>query len=1081
MSAIMVMAGRFPQSGKVLSNEHHTSLPGETACSTAQGRIIFVLNRPSLCIMLCAPSFLGTKRFLAGWGLAFTTLTAAHAADPIDLSKLPPAAARQVDFVKDIQPILKEHCYSCHGEHKQKGGLRWDVKQLANKGGDRGVEFVAGKSAESRMIQAVAAIDPEFVMPEKGERLNKEQVGLLRAWIDQGAVWPNGVDLVKYVDTKDHWSFKAPVRPTPPSTKSWGRNPIDAFVFAKLQQQKLRPSPEADKVTLIRRLSLDLIGLPPTLKEVDQFLADKSPDAYDKLVDRLLSSPHYGEKWGRHWLDAARYADTNGYEKDLPRTIWPYRDWVINAINNDMPFDQFTIEQLAGDLLPKPTLQQRVATGFLRNSMINEEGGVDPEQFRVEGLIDRMDTIGKSFLGLTVNCCQCHNHKFDPISQKEYFQLYAFLNNDDEPEMEVPDADQQARRDAIRKKIARLIDENMAKLPDLEQRMSAWEQKMRDINYDWEVLDPEDYYGGVGTKFEKQKDKSLLALASNPPVSGYSLHCKTTLTNITGFRLEVLADPNLPNQGPGRSTNGNFVLTEIKAEAVSLKDPTKTNKIVFTNATADFSQEGFPVSSAIDGTPNKKLGWAGEDLPGKRNRNHVAVFEVKEGIGFEGGTDIKFDLTQTFGKQHTIGRFRLSAITNQRALMADPLTKEQRGLLTKAKRSKEEKHDLFDAYRRVDERLTEANKVMDDEQKKWPTAPKTLVLAAREDPRETRIFKRGDFKKPLEAVTPGTPSFLPPLPPGNQTNRLTLAKWIIDQKNPLTARVIMNRFWMHYFGQGLVTTPEDFGTRCDAPSHPELLDWMATEFMQRHWSMKAMHKLIVTSATYRQSSKVAPEIFAVDQYNRWLERGARVRVDAEEIRDIALRVSGLLNDKIGGPSVYPVIPDGVLSLAYGSPSWPTSSGADLYRRGLYTFWKRSAPYPSQAIFDQTSGEASCVRRVRSNTPLQALTTLNDASFHECSRALALRIWKEGGKEDPDRATYGFRLCTGRFPTKVELDHLLALLRDQRSNFENDTSEAIKVALENKDKIPEKVNVHKLAELTMLARVLMNLDETITKE
>ncbi len=1028
-----------------------------------------------------APSLFGKKPLLVVWGLTFTAWTCSQAADQPDFSKLPPAASKQIDFVKDIQPIFKEHCYSCHGEQRQKGGLRWDVKQVALKGGDRGVEFVPGKSAESRMIQAVSGLDPDFVMPEKGSRLSAEQVGLLRAWVDQGAHWPDGVDPVKYVDKKDHWSFKGPVRAEVPAAKGWGRNAIDGFVYAKLQEQKLRPSPEADKTTLIRRLSLDLTGLPPTLKEIDDFLADKSSNAYEKLVDRLLSSPHYGEKWGRHWLDAARYADTNGYEKDLPRTIWPYRDWVINAFNNDMPFDQFTIEQLAGDLLPKPTLQQKVATGFFRNSMINEEGGVDPEQFRVEGIIDRMDTMGKAFLGLTINCCQCHNHKFDPISQKEYYQLFAFLNNDDEPELEVPDAEQQSRRDAIKKKLAKLADESMAKMSDLDEKMADWEQQMRDIDYDWEVLDPEDYYGGVGTKFEKLKDKSLLALASNPPVSGYSFRCKTSLKNITGFRLEVLADPNLPNDGPGRAANGNFVLTEIFAEATPLNDPTKTNKIVFTNATADFSQPGFPVTTAIDNDITNKLGWGGEDLPGKRNRNHVAVFELKDPIGFDGGTDIKFDLKQVFGGQHTIGRFRISAISDKRSLRADPLSKEQRQLLAKKKLSREEKRELFDAYRRFDDRLAEANKQMDDEQKKWPTVPKTLVLLAKDDPRETHIFKRGDFKKPLEAVNPGTPAFLHPMPQDGKTNRLTLAKWIIDKNNPLTARVIVNRMWMHYFGQGLVTTPEDFGTRCDAPSHPELLDWMATEFMNQRWSMKAMHRLIVTSATYRQSSKVTPEVFAVDQYNRWLERGARVRVDAEEIRDVALATSGLLNAKIGGPSVYPVIPDGVMSLAYGSPKWPTSEGSSLYRRGLYTYWKRSAPYPSQAIFDQPSGEASCVRRVKSNTPLQALTTLNDSAFHECSRALALRILKEGGADDRGRAIYGFRLCTGRTPDKVELDNLLAMLRDQQNYFENDTAEAIKVALEDKDKIPAKVNVHKLAELTMLSRVLLNLDETITKE
>ncbi len=1033
--------------------------------------------------MRFVPSFFINRHVVAvGLGVA-TTLAISKVHAEADLTKLPPAASKQIDFVKDIQPIFKEHCYSCHGEVKQKGGLRWDVKQLALKGGDRGAEFTPGKSAESRLIQAVAGVDPEFTMPEKGSRLTAEQVGLLRAWIDQGAVWPDGVDLAKYVDKKDHWSFKAPRSPRVPKVKNkeWARNPIDAFIFARLQEQKLRPSPQADKVTLIRRLSLDLTGLPPTIKEVDEFLADKSPNAYEKLVDRLLSSPHYGEKWGRHWLDAARYADTNGYEKDLPRSIWPYRDWVINALNKDLPFDEFTIEQLAGDLLPNATLEQKVATGFLRNSMVNEEGGIDPEQFRVEALIDRMDTIGKTFLGLTINCCQCHNHKFDPISQKEYYQLYAFLNNDDEPELEVPNAEQQAKRNAIKKKIAKLADEWMAKLPDTKEKMAAWEQQMRDIAYQWEVLDPENYYGGVGTKFIKQKDKSLLALGSNPPVSTYTVHCKTSLTNITGFRLEVLADPNLPGYGPGRSPNGNFVLSEITCEAKSLTDPTKTNTIVFTNATADFSQAGFPVATAIDGTTTNKLGWAGEDLPGRRNRDHVAVFEVKDGVGFEGGTDLTFELKQLFGGEHAIGCFRISAISDKRGLQADPLSHEQRALLAKSKLTKADERELFDAYRRFDDRLAEANKAIDEEQKKWPAAPKTLVLLEREDPRETHIFKRGDFKKPLEQVSAGTPAILHSLPATEKTNRLTLAKWIVDKKNPLTARVIMNRMWMHYFGQGLVTTPEDFGTRCEAPSHPELLDWLAIEFMKRNWSMKAMHRLIVTSATYKQSSKVTSEAYALDQYNRWLERGARFRVDAEEIRDIALSASGLLNAKVGGPSVYPVIPDGAMSIAYGNPKWPTSEGADLYRRGIYTYWKRSAPYPSQTVFDQTSGESSCVRRVRSNTPLQALTTLNDAAFHECARALALRIWKEGGETERERATYGFRLCTGRFPDQLELQQLIQMQKEDEKVFENDTAHAIKVALEKSDKIPEKVNVHKLAELTTLARVLLNLDETVTKE
>ncbi|MGI8966312.1 MAG: PSD1 and planctomycete cytochrome C domain-containing protein [Limisphaerales bacterium] len=1003
----------------------------------------------------------------------------------LSTNSLPPAATRKIDFVKDIQPILKNNCYSCHGAEKQKGELRWDVKSLALKGGEHGAEILPGKSAASRMIQLVSGLNPDLIMPQKGERLTSEQIGILRAWIDQGAIWPDGVDLVKYVDKKDHWAFKAPVSPPIPKTKNlqWIRNPIDAFVLAKMEQEKLHPSPEANRLTLIRRLSLDLIGLPPTLKEVDDFIADQSADAYKKLVERLLASPHYGEKWGRHWLDAARYADTNGYEKDLPRNIWPYRDWVINAFNRDLPFDEFTIDQIAGDLLPNATIETKTATGFLRNSMLNEEGGIDPEQFRIEGIIDRMDAMSKAFLGLTVACAQCHNHKFDPISQKEYYQLFAFLNNDDEPEMEVPDKNQKKKRAAIQKKIAELEDELMAKNSDVPARMSEWESRMRDIAHDWTVLEPAAFYGAVGTKFIKQKDHSLLALGSSPPNSAYAVSVKTTLTNITGFRLETLTDPNLPSFGPGRSKNGNFVLSEFKVEAAPT-DLLQTNQITFTNATADFSQKDFPVSAAIDGMTTNKTGWGGEDLPGRRNRNHVAVFETKTNIGFAGGTILNFTLHQDFGGEHTIGRFRLSAITEKRSLQADPLSKTQREILAvpMEKRSKEQQRQLFSAYRLTDVRFAETTKKIDEEQAKWPEAAKTLVLMNRAEPRETHIFKRGDFHKPGDLVAPATPAILPPLPKTESPNRLTLAKWLADKKNPLMARVIVNRIWQNYFGQGLVTTPEDFGTRCDGASHPELLDWLATQFMGKNWSIKEMHRLIVRSATYRQSSKIAPEIYAIDQYNRWLERGPRFRVEGELVRDIALSASGLLSHKIGGPSVYPPIPDGVLSLGYGAPmKWETSVGEDRYRRGLYTFWKRSVPYPGLSIFDAPNADFSCVRRIRSNTPLQSLTTLNDTVFHECSQALALRVFKEGGTNDNSRATFAFRLCTGRAPDEIELKQTLSLLDDQQKYFDERTDKALAVALADPKNIPADVNLHKVAAWTMVSRVLLNMDETITKE
>lgn len=1016
----------------------------------------------------------------------YSSLFPLNGATP-DLSALPAPANRKVDFVKDVQPIFEKSCYSCHGEKMQRGDLRWDIKELAFKGGANGPAFVPGKSKESRVVHLVAGIVPDEIMPAKGERLTPEQVGILRAWIDQGAIWPDGVDKVKWTDPKNHWAFKSPVRSPLPAVKNkkWIRNPIDVFILARLEKEKLRPATEAEKVTLIRRLSLDLLGLPPTPQEVDEFLSDKSPGAYERLIDRLLASPHYGERWGRHWLDAARYADTNGYEKDLPRNIWPYRDWVINAFNKDLPFDQFTIQQIAGDLLPNATTENRVATGFLRNSMLNEEGGVDPEQFRIEGLIDRVDAIGKSFLGLTVACAQCHNHKFDPISQKEYYQMFAFLNNDDEPEMEVPNAEQLAGRADIRRRIAKLEDELIKQHPDISDKMTAWEKRMREIDYKWEVLDPESYYGSVGTKFAKEKDKSLLALGSNPPVSGYTVTTKTRSTNITGFRLEVLTDPNLPASGPGRADNGNFVLTEFEVYAAPAEDPTKTNRVTLTNATADFSQPGFPIATAIDGILTNKLGWGGEDLPGRRNREHVAVFEAKESIGYEAGTVITFSLKQLFGKQHAIGRFRLSLLTGEHSLEADPLTKSQRALLAieSGRRTKEQQHELFGMYRITETRFDETNKKIAEEQRKWPVAAQTLILEEREDPRETRIFKRGDFRKQLDPVLPNTPAILHPMGSYAQggTNRLTFAQWLADKNNPLLARVIVNRVWQAYFGQGLVTTPEDFGTRCDGASHPELLDWLACEFMDQNWSIKALHRLILTSATYRQTSKVSPNAYAIDQYNRWLGRGPRFRVEAEIVRDIALKTSGLLNTKIGGPSVYPVIPDGVLSLAYGNTKWPTSEGSDRHRRGLYTYWKRTVPYPSMSTFDAPNADSSCVRRVKSNTPLQALTTLNDEVFHECSQAMAMRVWTEGGKDDRSRAIYAFRLCVGRVPDEFELKEMLALLADQKSYFEERTDKALTVALADPKKLPENVNLHSVAAWTMVSRVLLNMDETITKE
>jgi mono/diheme cytochrome c family protein len=1028
-------------------------------------------------VLLLTPRPVQTGKFI--FRAAFAVFCGAAAA-----AELPSAASGTVEFVRDVQPILAQNCYDCHGAHKHESQLRWDNKEIAMQGGEHGPDIIAGRSAESRVIQLVSGAVPDLVMPPKGDRLTAQQIGILRAWIDEGVPWPESAS-VKAIDPRKHWAFKAPTRPPLPSVKNkhWPRNAIDNFVLAKLEAEKLRPSPEADRATLLRRISLDLTGLPPTIQELGDFLADRSPDAYEKQVGRLLASPHYGECWARHWLDVARYADSNGYEKDLTRSIWPYRDWVINAYNSNLPFDQFAIDQLAGDLLPDATQADKVATGFLRNSLLNEEGGIDPEQFRNEAIIERMDVLGKAFLGVTLNCCQCHDHKYDPISQKEYYRLFAFLNNDDEPEMEVADPPTQAKRDAIERKIAEIQDQAMAQYTDLPQKMEAWEKEMKAMEGTWTVLEPLTFYASVGTKFTKLDDNSLLATGSNPDVSQYTVTAKTHLKGITGFRLEALADANLPYNGPGRAASGNFVLTEFTIEASSDSPNPVTNQVALQNATADFSQEGFPVAAAIDGIITNKTGWAVQDLPGRTNCNRQAVFETKEAVGWDGGTVLKFTLNHGYGGQHALGRFRLSVTSAPRPLRADPISEHARTLLAVAPqlRTLGQRRELFDFYRLTDPRMTEVGKMIDDEQRQWPHGPTTLVMAARDHPRETHIFIRGDSQKPGPLVTPGVPAIFPALPKGAPLNRLTLAQWMVDKRHPTVARVMVNRIWQEYFGRGIVATSEDFGTQGDPPTHPELLDWLACEFMDSGWDVKHIQRLIAESATYRQSSVVNPSLRERDPYNQLLARGPRVRVDGEVVRDIALSASGLLDGQIGGPPVYPPIPDGVLTLGYGSPmAWETKPG-DRHRRALYTFVKRSVPYPSLQVFDAPTGESPCPRRVRSDTPLQALTTMNDPVFVEAAQAMALRVWEHGGKDDRARLNFAFELCAGRQPEPKEMAVLSSLLHDENQFFENRTARAVQVATVDVKNPPQDVNLEKVAAWTMVTRVLLNMDETITKE
>ncbi len=991
----------------------------------------------------------------------------------------------RVDFRREVEPIFAAHCYKCHGGGKASGQLKLDSRVTALRGGISGAVIVPGSSARSRLMHRLRGEGGEQRMPLGGTSLTPQQIDLISRWIDEGAAWPEG-DVEK--DIPRHWAFVEPARPNLPAVKNnaWPVNAIDSFVLSRIEKSGLVPSPEAEKTTLLRRLSLDLTGLPPSLKEIDDFLADNSAGAWEKQIDRLLSSPHYGERWGRWWLDAARYADTNGFEKDLPRSIWPYRDWVIKAFNQDMPFDRFTIEQLAGDLLPNPTLDQLVATGFLRNSMLNQEGGVDPEQFRVEGLIDRVDALGNAFLGLTIKCAQCHNHKFDPIKQTEYYQFYAFLNSDDEPEIEVPDEKIVSKREEIEAAVAKLEDELIANTPDLKQRLAIWEQQMAYDESQWTPLTDTEIHAIFGVKFERLPDGSFLARGDNATANNYQIKARTKLKNITGFRIEYLTSPNLPRTGPGRDFDGKFFVTEFIVDASPVGAPDQITRVDLQNPTTDYERPDFPVANVIDG--NQKTHWSSDAGPGRRNQDRKMAFVTARPVGYEGGTEFSFQLMQKSSEQirtpqPNIGRFRISVTTADKP-SADPLPAAVRRILAipAAQRTDAQRREVFGFYRTTVKEWAETNNKIEDLLSEWPYGVTTLALMPRQWPRETKVFRRGDWKRPGEAVTADTPSFLPPLPANAPRNRLGLARWIIDKKNPLTARVIVNRIWQQYFGEGLVSTPEDFGLRCDPPSNAGLLDWLAVEFMESGWSIKHMHRLIARSAVYRQSSRVTSEMLEKDPTNSLLARAPRLRVEAETVRDIALTASGLLSRKIGGPSVYPPIPDGVLSLGYGSAMpWPTATGEDRYRRGMYTFWKRNVPYPSLLVFDQPIGDFSCTRRLRSNTPLQALTTLNDQTFVEFAQGLALRVWKEGGATDQEKMIYAFRLCVGRTPDAIELQKLLELLNDQKPLFEGNTAKSVYVSSSDLTRLPEGVDLHRIAPWAMVARVLLNMDETMTKE
>jgi uncharacterized protein DUF1553/uncharacterized protein DUF1549/cytochrome c len=998
------------------------------------------------------------------------------------------AAAQSPVFAEKIRPILAQRCYSCHGPALQQNGLRLDSLASIRKGSDYGPIIVPHKADQSRIIRRLEAQErPQ--MPYGGPPLTRAQIGTIRQWIDAGAPGPDDNTPLAAAPAPKHWAYVKPSVVTPPAVKNsaWLRNPIDNFILAKLEKEGLQPAPEANKSALLRRVYLDLTGLPPTPQELRDFLADTRPDAYERVVDRLFASPHYGEHWAHQWLDLARYADSNGYEKDAQRTAWEYRDWVIRALNADLSFRDFTIDQIAGDMLPNPTTDQLIATGFNRNSMLNQEGGIDVNEYYYYSEVDRVNTTASVWLGSTLGCAQCHNHKFDPFPQKDYYRFLAFFSNiphpiagkDDrwtqEPELELPNAEQAAKSKELRAQIDNLQHRLDTQTDALDQGQLRWEKQLADTEKKWVTLRPSEYRSEGGAKLQLLSDGSILAGGANPEADTYTIKTSVPLTGVTGIRLEVLPDGSLPHNGPGRDTAGNFFLSDFDVQ------PGSGSNVQWKKAAADDAQDGYEIKGVVEKKPGRLSGWAineGTDSSLQRQ----AVFVPEKPI-----TANTLVITLKHQMRHSsrnIGHFRISVTQDADPEFVVGIPASVRPALSIApeKRTDQQKQQLSAAYRAVAPELNDTRKQIADLKQNLKALNINTAMILREQSTGVRpsanVRERGTYTSPGELVYADVPSALNPLPKGITPNRLALARWLVSDDNPLTARVTVNHFWEAIFGHGIVETSEDFGTQGDPPSHPELLDWLAVQFMHDGWSMKKIQRLMVTSATYRQDSRVSPELLAKDPYNKLYAHGPRFRVDAETVHDIALEESGLLSNKMFGPPVFPYQPEGVWDIPYSSEKWIESNGEDRYRRSVYTFIRRSAPYPSLVTYDAPSREFCTVRRVRTNTPLQALTSLNDPYFFDAARALAHRLMTEGGNSVNDRIKYGFILAASRQPSTSELEKVAGFFRAEEANYRKHPDAAYKVL---KSRAGSEADAPETAAWTMVSNVLLNTDEAITKE
>ena len=1046
------------------------------------------------------------------------------------------AGPGQIDFNRDIRPIFSEHCFACHGpdEPKRKAGLRLDVEADAFKELKSGKHaLVAGDPAKSTLIERITSKDPDEVMPpgKHNKPLKTDQIELLKRWIQEGAPW------------KKHWSFIPPERPELPTVKDriWPRNSIDYFTLARLEKESLKPNPQADKPTLIRRATFDLTGLPPTIDEVDAFIADSSPRAYEKLVDRLLASPHYGERMAQNWLDLARYADTSGYHFDGVRFMWLWRDWVIKAFNDNKPYDEFTVEQLAGDLLPNPTQSQRIATGFVRNNMTNDEGGADPDEYLNKYVVDRVNTVGATWLGLTVGCIECHDHKYDPLKTKEFYQIYAFFHN-------VPE-----------KGLDRIRTDN----PPPRLPVPTSEQALQFVEADFRLKDAEKTLTDKSNELGETQEKWERETADSP----------SPKPNAEGLVAVLPFDESFAIQSsPAAAAEGKWVDGEKpefadghigKALKLDGKAHADLGPIAGFDRTNAFSY-GAWVRLESDGAILSKMekgpGYRGFDLyyADERFQAHLAhawpdnslkvrtkdkfpknqwvhVLATYDGSSKGAGLKLyvngrvreveveKNNLTDTIANQESLrigtrdGESLLKGRVDEVRFYQRTLSSEDARLLTldgylpiltksRGQRNDEERAELQRFYKenyavdflRAEVALAEARKQKEEFYGKIPT---TLIMEEMNPPRDTFVFVRGDFRTKGEKVSPGTPEVLPPLPEG-PANRLTLARWLVSPEHPLTARVTVNRYWSLFFDYGLVKTVNDFGSQGEWPSHPELLEWLAAQFRDggepaengrrgtrkkrratapasaAAWDVKALVRLIVTSATYQQSATITPEKLERDPHDRLFTRGPRIRLDAEFIRDNALAVSGLLNDQIGGPSVKPYQPPGIWD---GTDSkFVQDHGDALYRRGMYVFWRRSAHYPSFATFDAPSREVCTFHRERTQTPLQGLVLMNDPAYVEAARGLAQRVLKEEPNDTDKRLVRAFRHTLGRVPKSDEVAVLQKTYEQQLANFRQDIDSARALLKVGESPAPEKADPAELAAMTAVANVLLNLNETITK-